>query len=193
MGHSQSEKAANRERIIEQAAAQMRSGGLESVHIGPLMKSLGLTHGGFYGHFESRAALLAQALERALQDSAARARAASGAQRPRRFSTMVGSYLSRTHRDTPETGCALAAMASDTARADDVLRAVMGSHVDEFIRTTANSLAEGSTCDAEHEGQAALAVSAMIGALLLARILPDVRRSDWLLREVRDRLRTLPD
>lgn len=191
MGHSQSEKAANRERILAQAARQVRSGGLESVHIGPLMKSLGLTHGGFYGHFESRAALLSQALERALRDSAARTRGVGEDQRSKRFSSMVGSYLSRAHRDTPDTGCALASLASDTARANTSLREVMHAHVDEFIRTTAGSLAEGAAPEAEHEGEAALAVSAMIGALLLARIIPDARRSDWLLREVRDRLRAM--
>lgn len=192
MGHSQADKAANRERIVAQAAQQVRRHGLESVHIAPLMQTLGLTHGGFYGHFESRAALLAHALERALEDSAEHARAAGDSQRPRRFSAMVGSYLSRTHRDTPQAGCAIAALASDTARSDEPLREVMGAHVDGFIREVANTLAQGAPVDPEHEGQAALVVSAMVGALLLARIVPDVHRSDWLLREVRDRLRALP-
>ena len=66
MGHSQAEKARNRERILAEASRQVRRGGLESVSVGTLMKSVGLTHGGFYGHFESRSALLAEALERAL-------------------------------------------------------------------------------------------------------------------------------
>jgi TetR/AcrR family transcriptional repressor of nem operon len=59
MGHSQTAKAENRERIVAEAARQVRRRGLESLSVGGLMKSVGLTHGGFYGHFESRSALLA--------------------------------------------------------------------------------------------------------------------------------------
>ena len=68
MGHSQAEKAQSRERILSEAADQVRDAGLESIGVGKLMRSAGLTHGGFYNHFESRADLLAQALERALVD-----------------------------------------------------------------------------------------------------------------------------
>ncbi|HEY2750970.1 TetR/AcrR family transcriptional regulator, partial [Phenylobacterium sp.] len=78
MGHSQAEKAKSRERILAEAARQIRQNGLESVSVGTLMKSVGLTHGGFYGHFESREALLASALERALLEGEAKA----GAQAP---------------------------------------------------------------------------------------------------------------
>ena len=73
MGHSQAEKALSRERILAEASRQVRDGGLESVSVGALMKSVGLTHGGFYGHFESRETLLVEALERALLESEAKA------------------------------------------------------------------------------------------------------------------------
>ena len=66
MGHSQAEKARNRDRILAEASQQVRRDGLETVSVGALMKSVGLTHGGFYGHFENRSALLAEALQRAL-------------------------------------------------------------------------------------------------------------------------------
>ena len=74
MGHSQAEKAENRERILAEASRQVRRDGLESLSVGTLMKSVGLTHGGFYGHFESRSALLAEALERALRDGRSKRR-----------------------------------------------------------------------------------------------------------------------
>src|SRR5215469_6519208 len=76
MGHSQAEKAASRERILAAASAQIRAEGLESLSVGRLMAEAGLTHGGFYGHFRSRADLLAQALERALVDGEGGAKAA---------------------------------------------------------------------------------------------------------------------
>jgi len=66
MGHSQADKAQSRERILRKAADAVRDTGLESVSVGKLMRSVDLTHGGFYNHFGSRSDLLAQALERAL-------------------------------------------------------------------------------------------------------------------------------
>src|SRR5579864_6885609 len=88
MGHSQAEKAESRERILAEASRQVRRDGLESVSVGSLMKSVGLTHGGFYGHFESRSALLAEALERALVEGEANAKVqASG--RPQTFGHIV--------------------------------------------------------------------------------------------------------
>src|SRR5262249_1341333 len=93
VGHSQAGKAQSRERILAEASRQVRSGGLDSVSVGTLMKSVGLTHGGFYGHFESRDALLAEALERALLEGEAKAGAGGSAAAPS-FSAIVRGYLS---------------------------------------------------------------------------------------------------
>ena len=123
MGHSQADKADSRERILKQAAEQIRDAGLESLSVGPLMRSVNLTHGGFYGHFASRSELLAQALERALQDGAAASMAAIGATPD--YPKLLRSYLSRKHRDMRRNGCAIAALASDVARADEASREVM--------------------------------------------------------------------
>ena len=66
MGHSQAEKVKNRERILAEAAEQIRETGLEALSVGKLMQKVNLTHGGFYGHFPSRSDLIAQALKQAL-------------------------------------------------------------------------------------------------------------------------------
>lgn len=183
MGHSQIEKAQSREKILAEAARQIREEGLESISIARLMKRVNLTHGGFYGHFASRSELLALALERALADGEAHARAAAGTGRPRSFATIVRSYLSRSHRDARQTGCAIAALASDTSRADHDVRSAMTPHIEAFIANVAS--ANGSP---EDDPQAMVAVSAMVGALLLSRVLTDTKRSDALLRTVRDHL-----
>lgn len=183
MGHSQAEKAQNRDRILAKAARQARDAGLESISVGAVMKSVGLTHGGFYGHFESRSALLAEALERALSDGESRARSRTGTS-PRRFADMVRSYLSRSHRDSRDEGCAMAALVCDVARADEVSRRAMENHVEAFIAGAAQVL-DGD------EPKAMLAVSAMIGALALSRVLTDPARSDTLLRAVRTGLAEL--
>ncbi len=186
MGHSQAEKVQSRERILSKAADQARDGGLESISVGTLMRSVGLTHGGFYNHFESRAELLARALERALVDGRKAWLATEGCDdKPRSFEATVRRFLSRSHRDSRAAGCAIAALASDVARADEQTRAVMSEHLDEFVSQTVDSLA------GQGEGDALLAVSAMVGALLLSRVQVDPKQSDALLKSVRERLLAL--
>lgn len=181
MGHSQAEKAISRERILAEASRQVRDSGLESVSVGALMKRIGLTHGGFYGHFESREALLVEALGRALHDGEAKA-GAKGA--PASFSGMARSYLSRKHRDSRDSGCAVAALVSDVARADAASRELMTEHVEAFIGTVAKALGGD-------DERAILAVSAMVGALTLSRVVADPGRSNAILKVVREHLETL--
>lgn len=190
MGHSQAEKALSRERILRQAADQARLQGLESISVGKLMRSVGLTHGGFYNHFESRSDLLAQTLARALADSgqalaASRQTAGQTADARAGYESRVRGYLSRTHRDARTTGCAIAALAADVSRADAPSRALMSAEIDGFIAQIREAL--GS----QDDGDAMLAASAMVGALLLSRVQADPVKSDALLKTVRERLLAL--
>jgi TetR/AcrR family transcriptional repressor of nem operon len=189
MGHSQAEKAASRERILELASAQIRKDGLQSLSVGKLMGKAGLTHGGFYGHFASRGELLAKALERALDDGAVAARAAGGDRAPRSpragLAAFVRSYLSRAHRDAPQTGCAIAALAGDVGRADEDARAVMEAAIERMIAGVTRQLGT------DEEREAITAVAAMIGALTISRVITDPKRSDAVLRAVREQLTAL--
>lgn len=185
MGHSQADKARSHERILDEAAEQIRRGGLDSLGVADLMKRVGLTHGGFYGHFASRAALIDEALEHALRAGEARAAATSG-HRPRGFAAMIRGYLSRSHRDSPQTGCAIAALVSDVGRADPSTRDVMSRHVDQYIARMAESL---GTRD---EAAAMAAVSTVVGALALSRVMTDPKRSDAMLRAAREHLLAMP-
>jgi TetR/AcrR family transcriptional regulator, transcriptional repressor for nem operon len=185
MGHSQADKALSREKILREAAEQVRNNGLESISVGKLMRSVELTHGGFYNHFDSRSDLLAQALERALTEGRKASLAGAEAQTQRSFEAVLRSFLSRSHRDSRAGGCAIAALASDVARADERARSVMSLHIDGFVAQIAKAL------DTDDEGDAMLAASAMIGALLLSRVQVDARRSDALLKTVRERLLAL--
>ncbi|CAN7735628.1 TetR/AcrR family transcriptional regulator [Variovorax sp. LjRoot290] len=182
MGHSQAEKAQSRERILREAADQIREGGLESVSVGKLMKSVNLTHGGFYGHFASRADLLAQALRRALVDGVRRSAAREKSARPTGFAGFVSDYLSPSHRDSRSTGCAVSALISDVGRADAQSRAVMSGSIEDYIAAARRHL------DDNDDSRAMLAVSAMVGALALSRVMADPARSDDLLRSVREQL-----
>ncbi len=182
MGHSQAEKAQSRERILKEAAAQIREAGLESLSLGKLMKKANLTHGGFYGHFDSRSDLLAAALERALVEGEKAARAGADAHRPRTLAAMARSYLSRPHRDARGSGCAIAALVCDAGRADEAQRASMAAAIERYIEAVTQALGTGD------ESEAMFAVSAMVGALALSRAMTDPARSDALLRATRERL-----
>lgn len=217
MARSQAEKAQTRERILTEAAAQIRDTGLESVSIASLMHSVDLTHGGFYNHFESRADLLVQALERALEDGAARSRQFRDPSRPPGrpvgFESFVKHYLSRSHRDARAQGCALAALASDVARADAPVRAVMEERFEAFVdavaqamqqddhgpgpgetrakassKVSAQTSAKTSAEDAALSDRATTAACTLIGALLMSRVMTDPKQSDALLRTVREQI-----
>lgn len=181
MGHSQAEKAENRERILAEAARQIREKGLDAISVGPLMQSVGLTHGGFYNHFLSRADLIAQALERALSEGEATAKAAHRGDKPRAFPDVVRSYLSRKHRDSRQAGCAVSALVSDVGRSDEEARSIMSAHVEAIVRQLADML-DGD------ETQATAAFSTMVGALALSRVMIDPAASERVLRAARDHL-----
>jgi TetR/AcrR family transcriptional repressor of nem operon len=184
MGHSQADKAQSRNRILEQAAEQIRDGGLESVSVGKLMRSANLTHGGFYGHFASRSDLLLHALERALDAGIAAFEAKNG-KAPVEYSATVRSYLSRKHRDARTTGCAIAALAGAVARADESAREAMSAHIERFIGRMDGAMG------GDDPDKAVFAVSAMIGALVVSRVMADEKRSDAVLAAAKRELLAL--
>jgi TetR/AcrR family transcriptional repressor of nem operon len=182
VGHSQAEKAASRERILDVAAAQIRAHGLESVSIAEIMKAANLTHGGFYGHFPSRAALVSAALDRALTQGDAAFVAAPSSKAPGSVKSIVNRYLSPAHRDARDSGCAMASLAGDAARSDDaVVRGQMSRRMEASVARMADAMGGGPAAD----DAALVAWCAMVGALALSRVSPDEARSDQILKVVR--------
>ncbi|MFZ7337825.1 TetR/AcrR family transcriptional regulator [Comamonas jiangduensis] len=179
MSNSPVENLTTRERILNKAAEQARAEGLDSISVNKLMRSVNLTHGGFYGHFASRSELVAEALERALVDGEANARAAAAQGKPRDFASMVKSYLSRGHRDSRQSGCAISALAAEVSRSDEAARKVMETHIEAYFKQVGAALPD------HDEQHAMVAVSAMVGALMLSRVYTDTKRSDQLLNQVK--------
>ena len=190
MAHSQAHKADTRERILHEAAEQLRLRGLDGISISELMKGAGLTHGGFYRHFASREDLVAQAVGHALEDSRARVGQKS-------MASYVRGYLSQSHRDAPGQGCAIAALAGEVAHADSETRAVFT----EGIRTSLTRIAARQTQSAAASGtdpaqqlrdggldEAMLALSTLVGTLVLSRAVDDPVLSDRLLAVGREKL-----
>jgi TetR/AcrR family transcriptional repressor of nem operon len=181
VGHSQDEKKANHERIVEIAAARIRESGTEAPGIAEIMQAAGLTHGGFYKHFGSRDQLVAEAAERAFDASARRtADALDGAEEP--LAAFADFYLSAEHRDGAGDGCAVAGLGPDAARGDERIRARFEEGVQSYLALLEDML--GSREDA------VVALSSMVGALLLARAVDDPELSDEFLSGVRERVVT---
>lgn len=182
MGHSRADKAQSRENIIAAAAKQIREGGLDSLSIGELMRSVNLTHGGFYGHFSSRSALIAAALERALEDGEKASLASTTTKGRRTLKSVAKSYLSPFHRDHIAEGCAVSALASDVARADKEVRIIMQARLERFFEETSALLGDDPAARAE----ALKAWCMMTGALSLARIFEGQETSNEILKTALD-------
>lgn len=171
MDHPTSRKQATHDRILDTAAGVLRASGFQGVGVADIMKRAGLTHGGFYAHFASREALLAEALERAGQDSQVRLRhalEAGEAKGDSRFQALVNNYLAERHLRSPESGCPVAALASEMPRQSDMVRAAAAARIEALTRAVAATLAPGQPREA-----AGVIASQLVGALQIARTLGD--------------------
>ena len=189
MGTSQAAKAATHDRILDIAAAQIRREGVDSLSVAELMKQAGLTHGGFYRHFDSREALVAEATERALSQGSARAVAAADLGGTRGYNAIVKGYLSGQHRDHPETGCAVATSAEDVARTRGAARTAYTHQVRDYLTVLEGLLDETDSPDARRE--AVLTLSVLVGAVSMARAVDDPALSDQILGDAAAALREL--
>jgi len=187
VGSSQADKAASHERIVEAASRRIRREGIDTVSVSELMRQAGLTHGGFYRHFDSRDELVAVAIAEALAQGSKRIHASARLGRPEALAATIDGYLTRRHRDKPETGCAVAALATDIARADARARAAYSRQVRSHI----DLLAELTPARDRDEGH--LILAALVGALLLARAVDDRGLSNEILETAARALRSHVD
>ena len=170
-------KDATHERIVEAAARAIRRSGYGGTGVADIMKDAGLTHGGFYAHFASREAMLAEAADRAGADGlTAVARVAAAAPPREALQAMMRSYLSKEHVKGVETGCAVAALGSEMPRQAPEVRRAATRRIKEMIDLVARQSPDWGQPGA-HE-RALVTVATAVGALLLARAVDDLRLSD---------------
>lgn len=161
-------KQITHERIVDVASRAIRRAGTGGVGVADLMKEAGLTHGGFYAHFESRDALVVEAMQRAWRDSSgalqtAIARRVADGESP--FTALVQSYLHESNLERVECGCLVAALASEMPRLDEALSHEARRHVGALVELVRSSLPAGAD-PASAEGLTAT----LVGALQLARV-----------------------
>jgi TetR/AcrR family transcriptional repressor of nem operon len=167
--------AAHRAAILEQAGRLFRERGIENVAGADITGAAGLTHGAFYGHFPSKAALAAEACRQSLERSAARWRErAAAARRAGRdpFEAIVEAYLKPAARDSREQSCAISSLGAEASR-DPAVGPAMGLGAEALLQVLEEVLAERrpSASPTAHAEAALAALSAMNGGLTLARLL----------------------
>ena len=175
MRMSQEEKEKSHERIIVSAARLLRERGVEGASVNDVMSDAGLTHGGFYKHFDTKDALLASALDRAFDEISAMLSpelpTGEGAVRSTEFQAF---YLSDGHVASSGIGCPVAALSGDIARSPVALKARFGSGVRRIVTL----LARGSSgSERTRRARATRQLAMMAGAVMIARATdPDTAR-----------------
>jgi len=174
---SREQVAEHRARILDAAARLFRLRGFDDVTVADVMKEAGLTHGAFYGYFPSKEALIAEAVGQALPPAPDKAS-------PRRpAADYADGYLSVRHRDNRATSCLFSSLGTEAARGSADLRHSMT----EAVRSRINHLSVEANGDTPREKrQAAIAAwSAMVGAMVLARLVDDEALSKEILKQTR--------
>jgi TetR/AcrR family transcriptional repressor of nem operon len=172
-------KELTHERIVEAAARAIRRSGYHGTGVADIMKDAGLTHGGFYAHFGSREAMLAEAADKAGRDSVAIMERIVAAVPPQQaLPAMLQAYLSKAHVEDVETGCATAALCSEMPRQAPEVRRAATRRIKEMIDLVARQSPDWGQPGA-HE-HALVTVATMVGALALARAVDDPKLSDAL-------------
>lgn len=157
----------NRARIIETASALFQERGYDGVGVADLMAAAGLTHGGFYKHFRSKADLMDEAAAKGISQTVANSSDLDLAE-------VVKNYLSRAHRDDRGAGCTIAALCGDAARQSEDIKATFADGIESNLAAFQSEGATVSDFD-QNEVRAKLinTYAHAVGALVLSRACPD--------------------
>lgn len=179
MRYPECHKEETRERIVRAAAAAFRRGGLSGASIPALMKEAGLTHGGFYGYFRDRDALVAEAIATAASDTA---EGAFADELP--LAETLRRYLSESHVAHPEEGCVVAALGSEGGHQPRPVRRAFAEVARGLLGLVEKKLRPGRASRAPSDDALRIA-STMVGAVILARLVDDDALAGRILRAAR--------
>jgi TetR/AcrR family transcriptional regulator, transcriptional repressor for nem operon len=173
------------QKIVKDASRRLRAEGLTGAAVSTVMRDAGLTHGGFYKHFESKDELLVESLRNAFRELAdSLAQVARESEPGTAWKAIVRTYLSAEHCEHPEWGCPLAALAPELARADGPMKAEIVEEMEKYKKRMLPFMPGRRTADKERAFVAI--ISTMLGAMAVARILPDRAQRAKVLASARD-------
>jgi TetR/AcrR family transcriptional repressor of nem operon len=185
MRYSKEHKLETHARIVKKASVRLRERGAHGVGVADLMKEAGLTHGGFYAHFDSREALVVEAFAYAMDRSTERWRKLAEQTAPEnRLATIVDSYLTPVHRDDPGHGCAVPALGAEIARESPKTRKAFAAKLEQMIDMLAEQIPDVPRKVARKRAMATLAT--MMGTMVLSRVAGNGEFSDEILGAGRD-------
>ena len=185
MRYSREHKLETHARIVKKASVRLREKGAHGIGVADLMKEAGLTHGGFYAHFDSREALVIEAFTHAMDRSTERWRELAEGTRPeKRLAAVVNTYLTPLHRDDPGHGCAIPALGAEIARENSKTRRVFAGRLEQMIDVLAKQIQGVPRTAARKKAMSALAT--MMGTLVMARIAGTGDFSDQILAAGRE-------
>ena len=174
-------------RIVKDASRRVRAKGLNGAAVSAVMQDAGLTHGGFYKHFGSKDKLLVESLSEAFREITDRlVHAAEQAPPGAAWKAIVKTYLSPEHCEHPEHGCPVAALAPELTRADKGMKRQIVAELANYKSRMLPFMPGRRTADKERAFFAIF--STMIGAVEMARILPDRSMREKVLASTRDLL-----
>jgi TetR/AcrR family transcriptional repressor of nem operon len=169
MRYSREHKLETHARIVKKAAVRLREKGAHGVGVADLMKEAGLTHGGFYAHFDSREALVIEAFTYAMDRAIERWKKVAEQTPPdKRLATIVESYLTPTHRDDPGNGCAIPTLGAEIARESPKTRKAFAAKLEQMIDLMADQMVDLPRKAARKQATATLAT--MMGTMVMSRI-----------------------
>jgi TetR/AcrR family transcriptional regulator, transcriptional repressor for nem operon len=185
MRYSKEHKQDTHARIVRKASVRLREKGAHGIGVADLMKEAGLTHGGFYAHFDSREALVIEAFNYAMDRSMEHWRKTAEPIAPeKRFASIVDSYLTTVHRDDPGHGCAVPTLGPEIAREGPKARKAFAAKLDQMIDMIADNIPDVPRKAARKQAAATLAT--MMGTLVMSRIAGNGEFSDEILTAGRD-------
>lgn len=185
MRYEPEHKTRTRHRIVRTAARKFRAEGLTGPGVASVMKASGLTVGGFYKHFRSKDELLADAIAQSFSDSTENISSfLQKVPRENKWRELVRLYLSPEHCAQPDTGCPVAALASELARTKLSVRKRIAGLIKEHRWL---DFMPGASPE-ERQQNFYVILGAMASAVSIARILTDPADKTRVLNSVRDHL-----
>jgi TetR/AcrR family transcriptional repressor of nem operon len=173
------------QKIVKDAARRVRAEGITGAAVSAVMRDAGLTHGGFYKHFENKDELLMQSLSEAFREIADRlAHTAEQSQPGTAWKAIVKVYLSPEHCDHADVGCPVAALAPELARADKAMQPRIAAELVKYKNRMLPFMPGRRVVDKERAFFAIF--STMTGAIAIARLLPDSAARATVLANARD-------
>src|SRR5262249_38905973 len=153
MRYDAEHKQRTHERVVKAAAKAIRAKGPDRVGVADVMADVGLTHGGFYAHFDSKDALIAAAIGQMFEEARARLEIETKDRTPAQaLAGYVDFYLSPGHRDARRSGCPIAALSSDMPRLNARVRAQFAAGCKRLSGTLSSLIEQTGRADAQIEG-----------------------------------------